>query len=964
MKKISQKSLIASFVSLVITPSITIAAQLPPVSSGQTVTATEDTLYDQAAGPSGMIYINGGTLNIENNVTVDSTNSSLSNTGAGVLVLGDDSVINGSDNLTINVNQEQVGLRFNRSSSNASISLGNNASISSMGGYAILLDGTGNKLDIGDNSSISSTDSVALFVTGTDSVVKVGTNANIYSAGSSAITVNGTNANVYVDDGSIITADTGYGVNVKGNSNTINLGKVQLTGSRAVLLAGTDNTINIGDGSVLTEVADPTDSDGAILAVGGVGNTLNASNVQLVGNANQIIRFAESGAGSTNDGNVVNLYNATISNDFNKTGFEENDSIIGILTTNNRDFQSEYQYTLNMTGGSITTVNSNLINTDIQKDQSSDVASTAKALINISDVAINTDKGHHLISFGSSSLLQNSTDLTLNLSRTDASGFSEGIINNDQSNLLLNLDSSQIMGDIVNNTGSQGDMMINASNGSSISGNIYALNSSGEIDNNNAYTSLTLNNSTWFTTGDSHVVNLTNGGNVVFNSPNAGNTLTVHGNYIGDNGSITFNGQLADDDSIIDKLIVKGDTSGSTSVRVNNLGGQGDKTINGIELISVDGNSDGQFMQDGRIVAGAYDYSLVQNGKNWYLTNQEDPTDPTDPVAPQSPNERPEAGSYTDNLIAANTMFNTRLHDRLGETQYTDMLTGEQKVTSMWLRNVGGHTRWRSESGQLNTQSNRYVMQLGGDLAQWSSDGLDRIHLGMMAGYGHQHSNTTSSRTEYKSKGSLNGYSTGLYGTWYQNDADKNGLYVDGWAQYNWFNNTVKGEDLSKESYKSKGFTASLESGYTHKLGEFAGSLGTNNEWFVQPKAQVTWMGVKANEHIETNGTHVQGSGNDNVQTRMGVKTFLKSHNKIDDGKDREFQPFVEANWIHNTHNYGVSMDDASVYQAGTRNIGELKTGVEGQLSKNLNLWGNVGVQIGDKGYNDTAAMAGVKVIF
>ena len=44
---------------------------------------------------------------------------------------------------------------------------------------------------------------------------------------------------------------------------------------------------------------------------------------------------------------------------------------------------------------------------------------------------------------------------------------------------------------------------------------------------------------------------------------------------------------------------------------------------------------------------------------------------------------RPEAGSYTANLSAAKAMFTTRLYDRLGETQYTDALTGEKKVTSL-----------------------------------------------------------------------------------------------------------------------------------------------------------------------------------------------------------------------------------------------------------------------------------------
>ncbi|QMA98524.1 autotransporter outer membrane beta-barrel domain-containing protein [Escherichia coli] len=47
--------------------------------------------------------------------------------------------------------------------------------------------------------------------------------------------------------------------------------------------------------------------------------------------------------------------------------------------------------------------------------------------------------------------------------------------------------------------------------------------------------------------------------------------------------------------------------------------------------------------------------------------------------------------------------------------------------------------------------------------------------------------------------------------------------------------------------------------------------------------------------------------------------------------------------------------------QDGARNIAEIKTGVEGQLNANLNVWGNVGVQVADRGYNDTSAMVGIK---
>ncbi|EIH0495360.1 autotransporter outer membrane beta-barrel domain-containing protein, partial [Escherichia coli] len=434
--------------------------------------------------------------------------------------------------------------------------------------------------------------------------------------------------------------------------------------------------------------------------------------------------------------------------------------------------------------------------------------------------------------------------------------------------------------------------------------------------------------------------------------------------YRGNNGNIEFNTVLAGDDSATDKLIVQGNTSGKTFVTVNKAGGSGAQTLNGIELIHVDGQSDGEFTQTGRIAAGAYDYTLGRgtgvNSGNWYLTSGKN-----SPIPDSHNNDlRPEAGTYTANLVAANTMFVTRLHERLGQMQYTDVITGEQKNTSMWMRHEGGHNRWHDASGQLKTQSNRYVVQLGGDIAQWGWGKTDRWHLGVMAGYGNDHSSTDAARTGYRSKGSVNGYSTGLYATWYADDETHKGAYLDTWAQYGWFNNYVKGDGLQGESWKSKGLTASLETGYTWKAGEFSGSQGSLNEWYIQPQAQIVWMGVKADKHRENNGTRVESTGDDNVRTRLGVKTWIKGHNKMDDGKSREFSPFVEVNWLHNTRDFGTRMNGVTVHQDGARNIGEVKTGVEGQINPHLNLWGNVRVQVGDKGYNDTSAMLGVKYTF
>ncbi|MGL5970057.1 MAG: autotransporter outer membrane beta-barrel domain-containing protein [Kluyvera sp.] len=547
--------------------------------------------------------------------------------------------------------------------------------------------------------------------------------------------------------------------------------------------------------------------------------------------------------------------------------------------------------------------------------------------------------------------------------------------------------------------------------------------------------SVSMSDATWNMSNSSTLTNLTlnSGSTVNFQhaDPDSWQTLTIQEDFTGNGGKLVFNTVLNDDDSDTDKLIVNGNTSGNALVAVTNIGGTGAETVEGIEIITVGGLSNGLFEKDGRIVAGGYDYNVVQKGNNWYLTSlltpvdppppdpvdppppdpvdppppdpvdppppdpvdppppdpvdppppdpvdppppdpvdppPPDPIDPPDPVSPPlvppaPPGEhqyRPEYGSYMANNYAANTMFLTRLHDRLGETQYTDLLTGEKKVTSLWLRNVGGHTRFKDASGQLSTQSNRYVVQLGGDIAQWSSDGLDRWHIGAMAGYGNSRSRTESNLTHYRSRGQVTGYSVGLYGTWYANKANKTGTYVDTWALYSWFDNKVMGEKLATEKYKSSGITASIEAGYSFKVSE-----NERNSYWIQPKVQVIWMDVQADNHREANGTRVKDKTDGNLMTRLGVKAYIHGHHPIDDGKSREFQPFIEANWIHNTQTTRVKMDDISNEMRGTKNIGELKLGVEGQITPRLTMWGNVAQQIGDKGYSDTQGMLGVKYSF
>ncbi|HCC5976845.1 TPA: autotransporter outer membrane beta-barrel domain-containing protein [Citrobacter koseri] len=495
-----------------------------------------------------------------------------------------------------------------------------------------------------------------------------------------------------------------------------------------------------------------------------------------------------------------------------------------------------------------------------------------------------------------------------------------------------------------------------------------------------------------------NILSLSNAGVIRFgSSERAGTVLEINGNYHGDGGLLNMSTILGDDSSVTDKLVIHGDTSGITNVSVTNAGGSGAENIEGIEIVRVHGHSDGEFVKFGRIIAGAYDYSLTRgngdNYGNWYLTSQfvEPEPEPEEPgpepekpgpepekpgpeperpgpeperpgperPGPKKPNVRPESGSYTANIAAANTMFVTRMHDRLGEPHYGDEITGEAKSSNIWMRHLGGHDAWKDSSGQLDTQSNRYVLQLGGDLLHGNTGEDTSLHIGVMAGFGHNSSHTRSMSTGYSSRASVNGYSAGIYATWNAYNNTQQGVYVDSWVQYSWFDNSVKGDEVQRETYKSDGVTLSMETGYSHKISEFKGSKGTLAEWFIQPQIQAVWMGVKSYNHIENNGTKIKSEGSGNLHTRIGVRTFLKHNDKV-----KTFQPYIETNWLHNTRKFGTQLDGVSYHQSGTKNTLDIKAGIEGRISKKIEVWGSVGSQIGSRGYNDTSALLGFKYNF
>ena len=472
-----------------------------------------------------------------------------------------------------------------------------------------------------------------------------------------------------------------------------------------------------------------------------------------------------------------------------------------------------------------------------------------------------------------------------------------------------------------------------------------------------------------------------------------GTTLTIDGDYSADGGTVNMSTVLQGDTSPHDKIVVNGNTSGTANLVFTKVSGYGSKTVDGIKVVQVAGTSDAVFTKpdSNRLTAGAYIYDLKKVGNDWYLTSERDPNsnttdnpsvtptdDPsnnsasgddvlpdvlpaTDPTDPTVHIVKPELGSYAANLYGSNTLFTMSLYDRLGETRYSDALKSQKKSGNVWIRMQGGKNHTTMFDDQLTNRGTYGIVQVGGDLVTWPGSGDHRFHVGLMGGHAHQSTKTRSSDIGLTSKGKLSGYSAGFYATYMNDKPEATGPYADLWVLYQHFTDKVNPSNASEESYHSKGWTGSLEAGYTFGLKDWVSASGTQNATRLQLQAQVVRMGVRADEHIDAENFTVQGTGSGNVRTRIGATAY---HLFTNPKTGRAIKPYLTLNWYHDTKNFGVVYDSVKDHIVGTRNFGEVKFGIEGKVSKNVNLWGAALYQAGSHSYWNAGAFIGAKVLF
>ncbi|WP_081708422.1 autotransporter outer membrane beta-barrel domain-containing protein [Yersinia wautersii] len=314
----------------------------------------------------------------------------------------------------------------------------------------------------------------------------------------------------------------------------------------------------------------------------------------------------------------------------------------------------------------------------------------------------------------------------------------------------------------------------------------------------------------------------------------------------------------------------------------------------------------------------------------------------------------PENGSYIANIAMARNLFTTRLEDRTGHYLYKDIVTGQWQPTSMWMHTQGGRSQFGHTVEQLNIKGNYYSVQLGGDIAQWATNEQDSGRIGVLAGLGKATNHSHSKVTSYHSRGSVDGYNLGIYATWFADQQNNTGVYIDTLAQYSWFNNAVNGQGKVEEKYKSSGLTASIESGYTFNLAN-----SDQLSYFIQPNAQITWAGINAQTHKTADGAVVSYRNNGHFVTRIGAKAYLQTHDSL----NTKFTPFVAVNWIHQNQNTGTIISGQGIDNK-IQNSTEFKVGVESQIDQQLHIWANINHQMGRYNYTDTNALVGVKYHF
>jgi autotransporter family porin len=468
---------------------------------------------------------------------------------------------------------------------------------------------------------------------------------------------------------------------------------------------------------------------------------------------------------------------------------------------------------------------------------------------------------------------------------------------------------------------------------------------------------------TWTLTADSSVSHLRNDHGIVDFAPAvAGSfaTLTIAGDYEGNEGLFRMRGRLGDDSSPADLVHVTGSTSGNSLIAVDSLDGAGAHTNDGIPLVRVDGTSEGTFLLSGRAVAGAHEYFLHKGSLSqpddgdWYLRSTlpepptidpEKTTDPDEPEIPETPEIpritvlRPETGTYRANQTAALEMFQGG--PGAGEDDERD-----DARHAVWARFERRHTTFDLRD-QIATTTSANELTLGADLFR-GGEAIES-HVGVMAAAGQADTRGTSLLTRYSAKGRVRGAAAGIYGG-FRSEA---GTYLRGWTQYAHFSQRVEGDALQMERYSSSALTTSVEAGHRWRT-----ALSKHTDAYLEPQAQILTTRLRGGAHTEANGTRIAPLHGTGSTTRLGMRAAARWQTP----NGHVASPYVAVSWLRRLGRLDATQFDGEAFAGGVpRNSYALKLGVTLLRRTGWSLWGDVETRFGARNYRRFAGTLGVR---
>ncbi|MDL3055452.1 autotransporter-associated beta strand repeat-containing protein [Salmonella enterica] len=515
---------------------------------------------------------------------------------------------------------------------------------------------------------------------------------------------------------------------------------------------------------------------------------------------------------------------------------------------------------------------------------------------------------------------------------------------------------------------------------------------------------------------DTFTVNgdVVNSSAMISGSDQPNNTLTIAGNYTGNDGHLYLNTQLGDDNSPTDKLIVTGDTAGSTTLHITNVNGLGAQTVNGIEVIEVGGQSDGDFtLYKGHVDINAWTYTLKQDGGDWYLRSESDdvpddggdvtppddggdvtpPDDGGDVTPPDDggdvtpPDDGGDVSPPDDGGDVTPPDDGGDVTPPDGDGDITPPDGGDvTPVTPQYRADIGVYlgNQWMARNLQMQTLYDREGSQYrSADGSVWMRFKAGKAESQAVNG----NVDIDSDYSQFQLGGDILTWSdgaqsvtVGLMGSYINASTDSTGNRGADGSQFS-ANGSVDGYNLGlyatwfadaqshrgayidswyqygayNNSVDNDGLSVSRYDSAAHAVSLETGyrydiALSNRNTVSLTPQAQVTWQRYSADTVIDDGGTRISGQNDDSWTTRLGVRVDGKLYKE-----SGRIQPFMEVNWLHASDNASATFGDTKVSQDLPNDRVEVKVGIQANVSERLSVYAQAAGQKGKNDYGDAS---------